>query len=283
MRIAQEHVTHPAQAFRFLHLRLDEAAGARHRHPQVELTWIERGCGVRFVGGSTEAFDAGDMVLLGPDVPHAWLGQPLAGDEAFVAWVVQLPYALFRDPVLPELSRCAALVDAARQGLAVTGAARDTVAAQLKAMHGATPLARLAALLLAFDALHVAAAGGALRPIASHAAPAASPGTQASRIDRVIGWLHDNLGRETNIEQAAAVAHVTPAAFSRFFKRETGRTFTDYANDLRCSEACVLLRQSDRPVAEIAERCGFQTASHFNRQFAARLGVAPRGYRKQLR
>jgi AraC-like DNA-binding protein len=82
-----------------------------------------------------------------------------------------------------------------------------------------------------------------------------------------------------NVHDAARVAHVSPAAFSRFFRRETGKTWSDYVNDVRCSEACVALRQSDKPVAHIALDCGYRTLSHFNRAFRARLGVTPSAYR----
>ena len=75
------------------------------------------------------------------------------------------------------------------------------------------------------------------------------------------------------------MAHVTPAAFSRYFHREVGKTFTRYLNDVRCSQACVRLRQTAKPVAVVAAECGFATLSHFNRQFRLRHGVAPREFR----
>ena len=80
---------------------------------------------------------------------------------------------------------------------------------------------------------------------------------------------------------AARVAHVSPAAFSRFFSRETGKTWTAYVNDVRCSEAAVRLRQGRRPVAEVAQDCGYRTLSHFNREFRARFGAAPSDYRRR--
>ena len=62
MRASTEHVTHPDQAFRLLSLTLDAFDGGLHRHPQFELTWIQEGVGLRFVGDSVEPFDGGDLV-----------------------------------------------------------------------------------------------------------------------------------------------------------------------------------------------------------------------------
>ena len=63
MRVSQEHVTHPDTAFRFLSLELRAFGGPRHRHDEVELTWVVRGRGVRYVGDSAEPFEDGDLVL----------------------------------------------------------------------------------------------------------------------------------------------------------------------------------------------------------------------------
>ena len=58
-----------------------------------------------------------------------------------------------------------------------------------------------------------------------------------------------------------------------------GKPFTDYVNDLRIAQAQLELIRSDRPVAEIAVRCGFPTLSNFHEQFARRTGESPRRYR----
>jgi AraC-like DNA-binding protein len=285
MRVSEEHVTHPDAAFRYLRLALPAFGGARHRHGQAELTWVERGHGVRFVGDSAEPFADGDLVLLGPRVPHLWAGRADAGEAHFLAHVVQFPTSLLASPLLPELHAAQPLLDRAGRGLRVQGQAHAPVARALRAMAEADSLQRLALLVQVLRALVLHARS--LRPL-STAAAATGTGSgpdagraAAGRIDRVIDWIHQHLAAELFMADAARVAHVSPAAFSRFFSRETGKTWTAYVNDVRCSEAAVHLRQGSRPVAEVAHDCGYRTLSHFNREFRARFGAAPSDYRRR--
>ena len=84
----------------------------------------------------------------------------------------------------------------------------------------------------------------------------------------------------TQAEVAQAVG-LSPAAFSRMFRRITGGTFTQYLQRLRVSEACRLLIETDRSVTSIAYASGFQNLSHFNRVFREKIGQAPMEYRSK--
>ena len=276
MRIAQEHVTHPDRAFRLLRFDLDAFRTQRHRHAQLELTWIEAGAGVRFVGDSAEPFEPGDLVLLGPDVPHAWVSSQ-GGAGRSVATVLQFPLALLEQALLPELLALRPMAERARLGLRVSGAAHAGITQVLQALPQADALGRLAGLVRVLQQL--AAHPQDLHTVATSAMPTTADAGRARRIDRVTDWVHRHLADDLQVQDAARVAHVSPAAFSRFFRRETGKTWSAYVNDVRCSQACVALRQSARPVAHIALDCGYRTLSHFNRVFRARFGVTPSAYR----
>ena len=281
MKVSQEHVQHPDHSFRFLRFTVDGAAGQWHRHRQIELTWIERGSGIRFVGDNASPFGDRDLVLLGPNVPHLWLGAALPSGEQLSASVIQFPVDLLAAPLLPELAPIRAVIDRAGGGLHVQGACHAGVTAAMTRMRDAAPLARLGALMEVFAAL--ALPGAELTPVASrqtHAESGAAGAAGERRVQRVIEWIHSNLAQPLPVARAAAVAHVTPEAFSRFFRRETGKTYTGYLGDVRCSAACLRLRQTDHPVARIAQDCGYGTTAHFNRQFLRRTGVTPRVYRR---
>lgn len=284
MRVSEEPVHHPDASFRFLALELRAFGGARHRHAQAELTWVQRGHGLRFVGDHVEPFGDGDLVLIGPWVPHLWEGRASRGEPAFRSRVLQFPAALAGVALLPELAPLQGLLQRAGRGLAVGGLAHGRVTAAMAAMDGAAPAVRLALLMQVFAALLAAAADpdpAALRPLATQAAALPrGDGEPLRRIDQVLTWMHRQLPGGLSIEEAARLAHVSPAAFSRFFRRETGRTWTDAVQAMRCSEAARRLRRDTRPVAEIAADCGWRTQSHFNRVFRERFGMTPRQYRR---
>lgn len=250
-----------------------------HRH--VELTWIERGEGLRLVGDDASHFGAGDLVLLGPWVPHTWITQGRRRRPRPAATVIQFDPDGLLASSWPELAGAAPLLQSARRGLAIGGRCAREVTGILQRMRDGDDWDRLAGL--------VAIVGWLLRrprdlePIATQRGTPSHTATEhegSRRIDRVIGWLQRHLAEELRVDDAARLAHVSPGAFSRWFKREVGKTFTQYVNDLRFGAACLALRQTERPVAAIAADCGFATMSHFNRQFRLRAGMTPREYRQ---
>jgi len=277
MRVKQELINMPDQSLRFSRVGLNTFWTDLHRHSQLQLTWIEQGEGVRLLGDSTEPFESGDLVLVGSDLPHAWLSKCADAVSPSVACVLQFSRALFERESLPELSALQSVAVLARRGLLITGETHALVVQRLRTLQDVDPLGRLVGLIDILRLLSLRPAD--LIPIASTTTFAPKTKEQVRRIDRVVQWIHDHLGEPLSTTEAATIAHVTPAAFSRFFRRETGKLYTQYVNDLRCAQACVLLRNTSRPIASIASDCGFGTTSHFNRCFMERMQTTPRFYR----
>lgn len=276
MRISEEHIVHPGAAFRFLNLDVNVLDAVRHRHRHVELTWVEQGTGLRFVGDSVLPFEAGDLVLIGANVPHAWVSVRQVG--AARACVLQFPPELVEQGVLPELQALRPLLDRARYGVRIRGATHAAVTAALARLRHCDGLDRLACLMQVLHGLTLNEDD--FSNVSRSVARAAPAGEREARLDKLTSWIHANLAQPIDVAQAAALVHVTPSAFARFFRREVGSTFAAYVNDVRCGQACVLLRASDRPIGLIAEACGFPTVSHFHREFSRRAGLTPLQYRR---
>jgi AraC-like DNA-binding protein len=282
MRIAREHVHHPDRSLRLLRLELDAFAQPRHAHRHVELTWIERGAGLRLVGDNASAFESGDLVLLGPEVPHTWVTTDAPAGPRPCATVLQFAPEWLTASASPELRRATPVLQAAARGLTIGGAAAQKIQRGLHSMPSGDDYQRLAGLVAIVG--HLVGHPRDLRPICARCVSReadATAGTAAvtRRVDRVIDWMQRHLAQELAVEQAATLAHVSPAAFSRWFRREVGKTFTQYLNDLRFGAACVKLRETERPVAAVACEVGFATLSHFNQQFRRRAGMSPREFR----
>lgn len=88
--------------------------------------------------------------------------------------------------------------------------------------------------------------------------------------------LLEQQGGETTFEEAVDFMHMSPAYFSRYFKKMTGLTFSCYLNVLRVDRAVELLASGENiTMADLMARCGFNTLRNFNRVFKAVTGYAP--------
>lgn len=246
-----------------------------HYHPEYELTLIVKGRGRRLVGDSHVNFDTGDLVLLGPGLPHTWVSTgPQKGDaEAVVIQFAADFIERFSD--LDELSGLSKLLRQSSQGLAFQGKKSAAVMAaiqQLPAQKGVDKITGL---------LHILHELGKLKPQAL-ASPMYQPlkgQENENRLNKVCQYVQKHYADKLTIHKAAALIHLSPGAFCKFFKRITGQTFSDYVNDIRLGSVCQQLLATDKPVAEIAYHNGFDTLTYFNRVFLKKKGLRPSQYR----
>ena len=243
-----------------------------HEHPEIELTLIERGRGLRYVGDSIETYGPGDLVLLGSDLPHTWQSDPKDGTVAALA--IQFRPGDVTMP-LPEAAGLPALFARASRGLAVYDPAHADAIRALVA--DPAPLGRLGRLLTILAAI---SPSSATRPLAL-AAPTAEPVARDDRLAQVLGLCHRAARRRLPVAEAARTAGLSPTGFARWFRARTGRTFVGHLGAVRISLVCRELIETDRPIADIAQRCGFASLTNCNRKFARLMGCTPGEYRSR--
>lgn len=281
MRARYEHVpSAPGRSFRFDERRMARFDAPWHFHPEIELTHIVEGAGRRFVGDSSETFAAGDLVLLGSNLPHYWHSEARRDGrrERAHSVVVQFrPDFLGRELwSRPEFAPVRRLLQRADRGLHFRGAPAQAVAARLRTIGGKDGAAAVLELLAVLDRL--ARMRG--RPLAS-AAYEPSLGQRAEdRLARIYAFLMEHYREPLTLAEIARVAAMTPPALSRYFKRATGRNVSVFLNELRIDHAAQLVRESPQGISAIAAAAGFATLSNFNRRFRERLGCSPREYRR---
>lgn len=254
--------------------RTDSRFGfAWHYHPELELTLIVRSRGRRFVGDSIEAYDDGDLVLVGSNLPHTWSSDP-SRKGRHEAVFCQFPREFLKSP---ELSAAQRLFDRSSRGLRFTGRTQRAVARQMEELERLQGLRRLAGLLEILDQL---ARSTESRPLSGRGYVPSVRSGDADRIDRVCRFLNGRFAEGVTLAEAASVAHLSIPAFSRLFRRATGRTLVAYLNELRTGLACRELMETGRAVSDIAYDVGFNNLSNFNRRFRALKGLSPREYRE---
>jgi AraC-like DNA-binding protein len=246
-----------------------------HLHAELELTLITHGTGTRIVGASIESYRSRDLALIGAEVPHAYVSTP--GTSRHEAIVIQ-----FRRDFLgpnffarPEFLAVDRLFDAADGGIVFD--TTPTIVAQLRSLATLPPAERTLSLIGLLVAL--ANETGA-RPIAAGSMHGRLSQPARRRADAVSTYLQGAYASPISLADVAAATHMSPAALSRFFRKATGRTITEYVTELRIAAACQLLGDSDLPIAHIATRCGYDNLSNFNRRFRALKRMSPREYRR---
>lgn len=101
------------------------------------------------------------------------------------------------------------------------------------------------------------------------------------RINHAIGYIYEHHAGKLRLAEVASVSGMPPESFRRFFKKATGTTFIGFLNELRISNACWFLQQSNQTVTEICFACGFSNLSNFNRRFRKIKDMTPAEYRKK--
>ena len=251
-----------------------------HYHPEFELTLTLNSRGQRYIGDSVGPYDDGDLVLLGPNLPHTWCSaERIDGAHPHIALVMWFTEAWADGLTTPlaEMRGVAALLGRAGRGVAFSSAAVAAVRPRIAAIPGLPPAERLVTLIGILAAL---AEDTDALPIASPASRrVAAPTPDRARIERVLDHIHAHYREPISVATLAGIACLSPSGFHRLFRRHTRLTASDYIAELRIGRACSLLVNTDRPIARIADDAGYRNLANFNRQFRAARGMTPRAFR----
>lgn len=101
-----------------------------------------------------------------------------------------------------------------------------------------------------------------------------------NRLENVFQYVEKNYSSEISLEQVAFVAGYSIYHFTRFFKKNTGITFSQYLSNFRITKAEWELLNDNSNITEIAYKSGFNSTKTFNRVFKEVKGQTPSQYRK---
>jgi AraC-like DNA-binding protein len=255
-----------------------------HFHPHYQLFVVLEGTGTRFIGDSIKPFAAGDLVFLGPNLPHLW-----RSDAAYFQKDSGLEthgiVVYFKEDFLgkeffqkQEMSQLNQLLQHAWQGMEWKGETRRQTEQKLKQLAAAPPdFGRVLQLLHLLNDLSHATE---YNLIASVGYTNTVTPEEAHRIRLVHEYVLSHFQEEIRLNAVADLVGMTASAFCRYFKTRSNKTFSDFVAEVRIGHACKLLMENRLSVAQICYECGFGTLSNFNRQFRVITGNTPLNYRK---
>ncbi len=260
------------------HYRAIAGVGALwHRHPEIELTLILEGEGLRLVGDRLGRFGAGEAVLIGRNLPHYWRMQtPSSG------------YCLQFDPRStdsvwrsPEFEQLLPLWRSCERGLRLRGRLAELMHSEIQTLPGLSPLSRLRVLISLLEAISTAPCSEVI-PLASADFHLPEPGEPYDdSIALAVNLITTRYQEPLRLDEILRKLPLSRATFARHFKRGTGRTFSGFLTEVRIDHACHSLATTKRSVTEIAFESGFNDLPHFNRTFRRRTGKNPLNWRRQ--
>ena len=249
-----------------------------HHHPEFELTLTLNSAGQRFVGDHIGRYGDGDLVLIGPYLPHTWhslarvdASQP---HTALVMWF--LPDWAERLTTNAELRPVAAMLARAATGLHFSPDVAASVRPLIETLFTQPVVERFLGLVRLLTLLAEDRHATPLSATAPELAPAA---TNRGRIDRVLTHIHQHFADPLSLADLADIAALSPSGLHRTFRRHTGQTVGQYLIRLRIGRACTLLSSGAMPIGTVAGEVGYDSLANFNRQFKALKGTTPRAYR----
>jgi len=247
-----------------------------HYHPEYELTLIENGKGTRMVGDHHENFESGDLVFIGPDLPHTWMSDLNMKGNCKVVVIQFTKEFIQRFIGLEEVTQINRFLSNSKKGLSMNTNNNHDVKNLIKALPSKKGIEKISLFLTMLHQL----SNLETTSLASSYYQPLKGAVNEKRINTVCQYIQKHATDSLTIHQAASIIHLTPSAFCKFFKRMTGKTFSDYVNDVRIANVCTDLLATDKQVSTIAFENGFETITYFNRIFLKKKGMKPSNYRK---
>lgn len=274
-------VIHPDEgsSFRLLHQKVDAEyyTWEYHYHPEYEIVCVPYGSGTRHVGNHFCHYDNGDLVLIGPNLPHSGFG--LNAHSLHEEVVVQIKQDVFTNSFLslPEMSSINHLLDKAKCGMHFTGDTKQKLTNRLLRLSKLSLFDRFVELAYILQMMAGSTEYELLNP--EIMLPAAMKKNNM-RLQSIFTYVEQHFHEEIDIQKVASLASLSVPSFCTYFKKIMKVTFTDFLNQYRIQRSCILLQQ-DKTITEACFECGFNNVTYFNKVFKKFLNTTPSAFKKE--
>ncbi|QNL51562.1 AraC family transcriptional regulator [Olivibacter sp. SDN3] len=257
-----------------------------HYHPEYEFCLVNKSTGRRMVGDHIGYFGEGDLVFMGPSLPHVWVNDPIytngTGIRKADAMVIHFKEDFLGENFfnIPEFEPLKKILQLSGRGLVIQGEAKKQISHIIRKIMQESAVRRLASLLHIFDILCYYRE---YEPLASPTYMLYKRENSTDRFSKITDYILRNFNKEITLNEVADQANMATTTFCNFFKEHYRMTFVEYLNTIRIGYVCKLLSDDYHlNIVEIAYECGFNNLANFNRQFKKLKGMSPSEYRKTV-
>lgn len=275
----------PAHSFSVRHDVLPDINNRWHCHPELELIYFKKGSGTQFIGDSIKQFKAGDMVLVGSNLPHYW-----RFDDAYFQLdenvkvemiVVHFCENFWGDQFLqlPENKLIKVLLERSKRGLQISDETKDKVAGLLAAMLDTDGADRIIMLL---KALNTVATSTPVNYLTSIGFKYDHNESENDRLNNIYEYSVRNFRKKIYLDEIAEIAGVSSNSFCRYFKSKTRKTYSQFIIEIKVGYACKLLIENKLNIKQLCYDSGFNNFSTFHKHFKQVTGKSPLMYQKEF-
>ena len=254
-----------------------------HAHEEYELHLVVATRGKAFVGDYIGDFKPGALYMTGPNLPHNWVtddvwGEPVKTRDMLVQFSDDSVEKLAEG--FPEFAEVCNMLALAQSGILFEGFNPTFARGHMESIRDSAGPERILAFIRFLVRLNEHAEKRTLSVV-----KLTQPhgGSKHARIGVVVDQIVARFKEDLSLPQAAEIAGMTEATFSRNFQTVTGHRFVEFVNRVRIGQACGMLYASDDQVTEICYKVGFHNLANFNRHFLKMKGMTPSAYRETAR
>jgi len=251
----------------------------RNYHDEYELNLILNAKGAkRVVGGHIEVIDDLELVLVGPNVYHAWFTHQCQS-ESITEITIQFHKDLFDDKFLRrnQLSFVKNMIERSQRGILFS---QETVSALKDRIQSLSKKSGFDSVLELLSVLHDLSISRNMKTLSDSSFSNEQFHYNSRRIEKVFEYMNGHYNMQITLAEVAKIANMPEASFSRFIKKRTGKTFIDSLNEIRLGHASRMLIDTTNTISEIAYKCGFNNISNFNRIFKRKKFCIPKDFRE---
>ncbi|MEM7370248.1 MAG: AraC family transcriptional regulator [Bacteroidota bacterium] len=251
-----------------------------HFHEEYELIYFLEGAGIRIVGDNISTFHEGELVLVGEWLPHLWRNNDDGTGNSKVDFVVikflKTPHDVHFFS-LPEFGAIRGLLEKSRRGILFPSSILPNIHDLILNLCASQSSMKLVHFLHLF---HLLAEEDDYQLLSSPNFLIPEQVSGENRLQKIIHFVAKHYRQKISLEEISDLVHLSPTAFCRFFKSRTNNTFSQFLNEFRVNQACLMLINGEKSIKQICFEVGFHSLTNFNRTFKSMKGVSPSTYQR---
>ncbi len=250
-----------------------------HYHPEIELVYIAKGSGKIHIGQHLSYFSNGALLLIGPNLPHLGFIDRMSVNEEEIITQFRLDFLGPKFFDSDEMQKIKQMLGRSNSGIRFEDHLLPYIGNKLNEIIEMLPFNRLIYLI---KLLQEMAEHDEYELLNAESHYLISNQQDNDRMDQIFKYVRNNFDKEISLESIAEKVNMTVPAFCRYFKKSTHKTFIEYVNNFRIVHSTKLIFEGQLSLTEILIECGFNSQSHFIKQFKKITNQTPSEYRKGL-